>query len=224
MTIHAAERSSVGSMHRLADLYQRLSRHIFPPRDEVVDVVGAPPGKASAVVAFTQHHVIAADLDPDDIRRQLTPGEIGAPMRPSFLSWMGRELGVEPTGVTVVLYALGRGVGSDRLVSRPDLAEHPRVQRALQWRDDVEFFGDTVASSVLILGRGVAGRRELSVEVPASQRRASTGRLLVQSALDITPRGEPLFAQVAAGNAASLRAFYNSGFRPIGSEVLFRTG
>jgi RimJ/RimL family protein N-acetyltransferase len=32
-----------------------------------------------------------------------------------------------------------------------------------------------------------------------------------------------VFAQVAPGNAASLRAFLAAGFRPIGSEVLFLT-
>lgn len=211
-------------MHRLAELYQRLSRDIYPPRDDVNEVVGAPPGKASAVVAFTQHNVIAADLDPDEVRARLQGGGIGAPMKPAFLTWVGERLGTEASSLTVVLYAKGRGVGSDELVHRDDLGNHPRVRRAFEWRDDIELFGDTVSSSVLILGRGLAGRREMALEVPASQRRASTGRRLVQSALDIVPRGEPLFAQVAPGNAASLRAFYNSGFRPVGAEVLFRTG
>lgn len=211
-------------MHRLTELYGRLARDIFPPRDDETEVVGPPPGKASAVVAFTQHHVIAADLDPDEARSRLRPGDLGSPMKPAFLTWVGEQLDAEAASLTVVLYAPGRGVGSDELVPRDDLGNHPRVQRAFQWRDDVELFGDTVGSSVLILGRGVAGRRELAVEVPASQRRASTGRRLVQSALDITPRGEPLFAQVTPGNAASLRAFYNSGFRPLGAEVLFLTG
>jgi len=37
------------------------------------------------------------------------------------------------------------------------------------------------------------------------------------------PEGDVVFAQVAPGNAASLRAFLAAGFRPIGSEVLFLT-
>ncbi|MEX1281351.1 MAG: GNAT family N-acetyltransferase [Acidimicrobiia bacterium] len=211
-------------MHRLTELYERLARDNYPPRDDGVEVVGAPPGKASAVVAFTQHHVIAVDVDADAIRSRLDPHHLGAPMRPAFLAWLGEELGGEAGSLAVVMYAKGRGIGSNYLVARDDLGDHPRVRRALRWRDDVRLYGDPVGSSVLVLGRGLAGRMELTVEVPASQRRASTGRRLVQAALDQLPRNEPVFAQIAAGNAASLRAFYNSGFRPIGAEVLFRTG
>lgn len=211
-------------MHRLAELYERLSRDNYPPRDDAVEVVGAPPGRASAVVAFTQHHVIAADVDPDEVKAHLDAGDVGGPMRARFLVWLADAIGAEPGSLTVVLYGKGRGVGSAFLVPRDDLTEHPRVKRAMRWREDVELYGDPVGSSVLVLGRGLAGRLELSVEVPASQRRASTGRRLVQAALDLAPRNEPVFAQVAAGNAASLRAFYNSGFRPIGAEVLYRTG
>jgi hypothetical protein len=37
----------------------------------------------------------------------------------------------------------------------------------------------------------------------------------------LTPPGEPLFAQVTPGNAASLRVVEAAGFRPLGAEVLF---
>ncbi|HEV2894220.1 MAG TPA: class I SAM-dependent methyltransferase [Actinomycetota bacterium] len=37
----------------------------------------------------------------------------------------------------------------------------------------------------------------------------------------LVPPGEVLFAQVAPGNAASLRVVEAAGFRPIGAEVLF---
>ena len=47
---------------------------------------------------------------------------------------------------------------------------------------------------------------------------------LVAAARHLTPPGEPLFAQVAAGNAASLRAVGAAGFRPLGAEVLFDRG
>ena len=47
------------------------------------------------------------------------------------------------------------------------------------------------------------------------------GRLLVAAARHLTPPGEPLFAQVAPGNAASLRVVEAAGFRPVGAEVLF---
>jgi hypothetical protein len=48
--------------------------------------------------------------------------------------------------------------------------------------------------------------------------------LLAAAGRHLTPLGEPLFAQVATGNAASLRAVQAAGFRPIGAEVLFHRG
>ncbi|MBZ9642391.1 GNAT family N-acetyltransferase, partial [Streptomyces sp. PSKA30] len=35
--------------------------------------------------------------------------------------------------------------------------------------------------------------------------------------------GEPVWAQVSAGNARSLRALQAAGYRPVGSEALFLT-
>jgi L-amino acid N-acyltransferase YncA len=74
---------------------------------------------------------------------------------------------------------------------------------------------------VLVLGRGLAGRREVSFEVDPARRDRGLGRLLVAAARHLTPPSEVLFAQVAAGNAASLRVVAAAGFRPIGAEVLF---
>jgi hypothetical protein len=208
-------------MHRLTELFDRLSRDIYPPRDDEIEIVGPPPGVAGAVMAFPNHNVIATSLDPDAVRAEFAPEDLKGPLRPSFLNWMREQLDARPTSVDIVLYAKGRGVGSDLVEPRDDLYDHPRVIRASRYRDEIELYGDPVSSSVLVIGSGVAGRREIAVEVPASQRKASTGRRLVQAALDITPRGVPVFAQVASGNAASLRAFYNSGFRPLGAEALF---
>jgi hypothetical protein len=37
----------------------------------------------------------------------------------------------------------------------------------------------------------------------------------------VLPEGTPVWAQVAPGNAASMRATVGAGFRPVGSEILF---
>ena len=121
----------------------------------------------------------------------------------------------------VVLVAKGTGEGSPILVRRDDLTGFLKVAQHMVDRDDVEVYSDQYGQSILVMGSGLAGRRELAVQVVASQRRAGTGRRLVRSAIALTPQGVPLFAQVGAGNAASLRAFYNAGFRPVGAEVLF---
>ena len=208
-------------MHRLTELFDRLARDIYPSRDGSVEVVESPPGKTDAVVAFTAHHVIAGHPDPEAVRSHLDPNDPDAPMSAGFLSWFGDQLGSTPGAVRVVMVAKGTGEGAPMLAARDDLAGHLGVAAELVNRQNIELYSDRYGQSVHILGDGLAGRRELSVQVPASQRRAGTGQRLVQSALALTPPGKPLFAQVEAGNAASLRAFYNAGFRPVGAEVLF---
>ena len=47
------------------------------------------------------------------------------------------------------------------------------------------------------------------------------GRRLVAAARGLVPDGDPLWAQVAPGNAASLRAVLGGGFVPVAAEVLF---
>ena len=72
---------------------------------------------------------------------------------------------------------------------------------------------------LVTIGRGLADRIELSVEL-TGQRRRGDGRALIAGGLAALPAGTPVFAQVSPGNAASLRAFLAAGFVPIGSEVL----
>jgi hypothetical protein len=75
---------------------------------------------------------------------------------------------------------------------------------------------------LVTLGIGLAGWWELSVELLGGPGSAGHGRRLVEAGLAVAPLGSWVFAQVAPGNAASLRAFLAVGFVPIGSEVLLR--
>ena len=77
-------------------------------------------------------------------------------------------------------------------------------------------------SDFLVIGSGLAGRVELSVEVPSARNGRGAGRALVRDALGLVDRGSVVFAAVSPGNARSLRAFLAVGFVPIGSEVLIR--
>jgi L-amino acid N-acyltransferase YncA len=72
---------------------------------------------------------------------------------------------------------------------------------------------------LMTLGRGVLGRYEVSVEVQPKERGRGLGRRLALAARSLVPDNEPLFAQIAPGNAASARAFLAAGYKPIGSEV-----
>jgi RimJ/RimL family protein N-acetyltransferase len=94
-----------------------------------------------------------------------------------------------------------------------------RLERALRYRDDVRAWG--VSGGVLILGRGVAGRWEVSVELEPDYRGQRLGRDLITAARHLVPGGAPLWAQIAPGNAASVRAFLAAGYQPVGAEALF---
>jgi RimJ/RimL family protein N-acetyltransferase len=78
-----------------------------------------------------------------------------------------------------------------------------------------------VPGSLADLLDGVAGRWEVSVEVDPGYRGKGLGRDLVAAARHLVPDGTPVWAQIAPGNAASVRAFLAAGYRPVGAEVLF---
>jgi hypothetical protein len=195
----------------------------FPPADLAVEVLPPPAGRSDAVVAFSGHSVIAAPVDHDEVRRQLPSDDPGAPMGVPFLAWLGDRIGSRPGSLDVVLVAPGAG-GPPRLEPRDDADAHDRVARALRYRSGVSVHADRGRTGVVILGRGLAGRLEVSLEVDPERRGEGAGTGLASAARSLVPAGEPLFAQVAPGNVASLRAFLRAGYRPIGAEVLFLRG
>lgn len=209
--------------HPLSTLLAEAARGTFPPPDGEVDVLPPPPGPSQAVVGFTAHHAIAADVTPAEIREHLEPGEVGAPMNATFLAWLGERLGTRPGMLDLVLITFGGQ--EDRspvdLVPRDDLDHHPRVARSKRFRDDLRVFSDREGAGVLMLGRGLAGRAEVSIEVDPAHRDRGLGRMMAAAARRLIAQDEPLFAQVSPGNVASVRAFLAAGYRPIGSEVLF---
>jgi GNAT superfamily N-acetyltransferase len=208
---------------RLLRLLQDAAGGVPPAADGAVEVWPAPPGPVDAVLAFTAHHVVAAAVDPGQVAARLPDGDLSAPMSPAFLAWLGERLGSRPGSLDVVLAAPGLG-GRPPLELRrwAGLDRHPRAVRALRYRHDLEVWTDPSGAGLLVCGRGLAGRRELAFEVDPDRRNRGLGRLLALAGRHLTLEGEPLFAQVAPGNAASLRVVEAAGFRPIGAEVLFR--
>ncbi|MDQ3733611.1 MAG: GNAT family N-acetyltransferase [Actinomycetota bacterium] len=71
------------------------------------------------------------------------------------------------------------------------------------------------------LGRGLAGRWEISLEVEEVRRGAGLGRRLAAYGRALLPAKALLWAQVHPANVASMRAFLAAGYRPVGAEVLF---
>jgi RimJ/RimL family protein N-acetyltransferase len=77
-----------------------------------------------------------------------------------------------------------------------------------------------VPGGTVLTGRGVAGRWEVAVEVDPGARGAGLGRRLARAARHLVPEGETLWAQIAPGNAASVRALLAAGYSPVGAEAL----
>jgi GNAT superfamily N-acetyltransferase len=207
-------------VHPLRTLLDAAARGSFPDPDGSVDVVPSPPGPVDAVVAFTAHHVVAADVDEQEIRAELDPDDVGAAALAPFIAWLGRRLGAEPGQLDLVLAASAAPTELE-LVDVDGVRDHPRVARADRYRTDLRVYRDPGEAAVVVLGRGLAGRLEISVEVDPSARGRGLGRRLAAAARSLVPPGEPLYAQVSPGNAASVRAFLAAGYVPIGSEVLF---
>jgi GNAT superfamily N-acetyltransferase len=213
--------------HPLAAMLRAAAAGRFPPSDLAIEVLGPPPGPIDAVVAFSGHNVIATGVDPDLVRASVPGDDPGTPMSAPFLTWLGERLGAPPGMADLVLVADPAGP-PDRsgahpgLANRDDLAGHPRLARARRYRTEVRAYGDPEGRTLVVLGRGLAGRLEVSVEVELAYRGAGLGRAMAEAARTLA-RGEPLFAQVSPGNVASVRAFLAAGYRPVCGEVLFLT-
>ena len=93
-------------VHRLLEVLLEAANDRFPPADLAVEVVPPPPdSRTDAVVAFSGHTLVVADVDAARIRRRLAPDDPGAPMSPDFLAWLGKQLGAEPGMIDAVLVA-----------------------------------------------------------------------------------------------------------------------
>jgi hypothetical protein len=185
----------------------------FPPVDGGVDVAAPMAGDHHAVVEFTGHSFVLTDRDRADVLARGADG-FGGASHPDLLRWLAGPDGWIGSHDAVLAV---RGTGGGRLAVRDDLDDHPRVVRSRHHRRDVEVYGDE--TGVVTIGRGLVDRLEVSVEV-FDGATPGAGRRLIAEALGLVPAGEIVFAQVAPGNAASLRAFLSCGFVPIGAETL----
>lgn len=206
----------------LYDVFAAAADGHFPDPDGRVEVCTDAAGKAAAVLAFPAHFYVVAPVAPEWVQAQLPPADYTAPLGARFLVALADHIGAARIEANDAVFAArAHGQGNSGL----DLAEvtgstHPRVQRALCYRDDVRAWQTADGAGWLTLGRGLAGRWEVSFEVEPSARGRGLGRALAAAALAMLPAGTPVFAQVTPGNSVSLRATLAAGYVPIGGEVL----
>lgn len=205
----------------LAEFLEAAAVGRFPSPDGGTTMLPQPGDRDAAVIAFTAHSVVFTDEDPRWVRGILAAldcDRLAATMHPRFLGALLERTGRSMDTIDLLTVASPlAGAPPLRLTELTDLA-HPREARARQRRDDVRVWA--ADGGVVILGRGVAGRWEAAIEVDEGRREAGLGRALARAARHLVPTGQPVWAQQAAGNARSVRAFQAAGFRPVGAEAL----
>lgn len=205
---------------QLAAILRDAATGKFPPADGGVTVLPQPSARDAGVWGFTAHAVVFADVDEDWVKKHLRTDNLSAPLGPPFLQALSTATNRNPGSIDMLCVAEPiDGPPPIDLSPEPDLS-HPRVARALSYRDDVQAWRTADGSGVVLLGRGVAGRRETAIEVDETRRSRGLGRALAAAVRHLAEPDEPLWAQVAPANAASVRAFLAAGFTPVGAEIL----
>lgn len=195
-----------------------------PEPDGRVQVV-PQAGPVAGVVAFSARFFVCADVDQTWVEHQLPVGDYSAPHGARFLTALADRLGTDIGALDAVLARTAEGApaaaasGALGLVEIAD-RDHPRVVRALRYRDGVRVWRTPDAAGHVLIGRGLAGRWETAFEVEPTARGRGLGRRLAAAAAALVPAGEPVWAQVSPGHPASLRAVLAAGFRPVCAEVL----
>jgi Acetyltransferase (GNAT) family len=208
----------------LAALLNDVGAGRYPPPDGTVTVLAQPSDRDAGVLSMTAWAVVFADTEPGWITAQLPPGDLSAPLSPPFLAALSERLGRHSHSVDMLTCA-GPLPGApppalalEELESGSADPVHPRIARAQRYRDEVRVW--RTAGGIVTLGRGLAGRWEVSVEVDPVYRGQGLGTRLARAARHLIPAEATLWAQIAPANAASVRAFLRAGFRPVGAEAL----
>ncbi|GKQ41628.1 GNAT family N-acetyltransferase [Streptomyces sp. A012304] len=206
-------------METLRDVLDAAARGVFPPADGRTTVVPQAGPRDAGVLSFTAHSVVFTDEDPEWVHETLRAVDcdaLAATLNARFLTAFMDRTGRRTDTVDALVVGSPLPGGPPLSLTEIEDPDHPRVAGSRRRRDDVRVWA--VDGGVLVLGRGVAGRLEVAVEVDDAVRHRGLGRALVTAARHLA--GEPVWAQISPGNARSVRAFQAAGYRPVGAEAL----
>jgi hypothetical protein len=212
-------------VHPLAVLLDEAAHGRFPEADGSVRVMPPLPGGVEALIAFTGTFVLTGPISQADVDARAPKGACSVPLAAPFVTWVGEQLGATGGILDAVFVATSTGP-PDRDDASCELVEvaesdHPRVERAMRYRRGVRMYETVDRRAVVVIGRGITGRWEIAYEVDDDARDAGLGRAIAAAGVRLLPEGTPVWAQVAPGNAASMRAVLGAGFQPVGAEILF---
>jgi hypothetical protein len=202
----------------LAAILDAAATGRFPPADGRVTMLPQPSARDAGIIGFTGHAVAFTDADQSWLAARLRGEDLSAPLSPAFLAELAELTGRAVHTIDMLTCAAALTGPPELELTAESGRAHPRIARALRYRDDVSAW--RVDGGMILLGRGVAGRWEVAIEVDPARRDRGLGAELALAARHLVAGGAPLWAQIAPGNAASVRAFLAAGFRPVGAEAL----
>lgn len=207
--------------HPLARLLRSVAAGQFPHQDGAWTRVSPWIPTLQAIVGFTGHSILAVSYDvSEETLIDLGATGFDGPFSARVVTALAGATGwIGPQ--QVLLSALGTGSGnSGALVARADLSRHPFVENAKRIRQDIQVLGTADAHpDIVVLGRGVAGIREISVQV--NHQTPGRGESLFAAALATVPEYEVVLATIPVYDGHGLGSAIAGGFRPIGGVQLF---
>ena len=211
--------------HPLQTVFTQTAAGRHPAPDGGLRVLTPPDERSHGVFAFTGHNVVVADVAADWVAGRLPDGDLSAPLSPRFLVELEAATGRQLSNIDLVLvaHAAPRRPGGmpDGLVEAAG-SDHARVARAERYRTGVRVW--TCDGGLVLLGRGVAGRWEVAVEVSPPHRGRGLGRALFEAVHNrwqaFTGPGTRLGAKGPGGSFAALLCLRAAVFPPLGAELL----
>jgi len=127
----------------------------YPPADGRVTILPAASPRDAGVIGFSAHAVIFIDADPAWVAAQLPPDDLSGPLSPAFLQALCQRTNRQAHTIDMLCVATPLDRPPQIPLEPVPGLPHPRITRALRYRDEVRAW--RTDGGVMVLGRGIAG-------------------------------------------------------------------